>query len=238
MLPLETLATSSSAAVAWLAAIWHRQTQQSSNSIHHSNNCNSFGKQNAHTLSCIHSSYSTITKWVAVASSSCARTLGKVPQFILHLYFFSFFLIFFFKWRSFCAHQFPLFSQDQSTVAKRAETTVAKCPWQVAHEFVSPTGSHTMYGWYRLPNPTPWVKCACKFICNLPPAPLTEWLGSFTCHCGNTSVEQTLNKSQRGQLTLEKKILPLLLLGTEPMTFWSQGRPSTNWAIPTNWALP
>ena len=29
----------------------------------------------------------------------------------------------------------------------------------------------------------------------LPPALLAEWLGSFTCYCGNTRVERILNKS-------------------------------------------
>ena len=32
--------------------------------------------------------------------------------------------------------------------------------------------------------------------CNLPPALLAEWPGSFTCHCGNIGVERTSNKSQ------------------------------------------
>ena len=50
-------------------------------------------------------------------------------------------------------------------------------------------------------------------MCNLPPALWAEWLGSFTCHCGNTGVEQTPNKSQHTKLTLEKKIFPLLLPG-------------------------
>ena len=31
------------------------------------------------------------------------------------------------------------------------------------------------------------------------------------CYCGNKGVERTLNKSQYTKLTLEKKILPLLL---------------------------
>ena len=34
---------------------------------------------------------------------------------------------FFFKWRSALAHQFHFLGQDQSTVAQRAETTVAEC---------------------------------------------------------------------------------------------------------------
>ena len=31
---------------------------------------------------------------------------------------------------------------------------------------------------------------ACVFNCNLPPALLAEWPGSFTCYYGNTGVEQ------------------------------------------------
>ena len=56
-----------------------------------------------------------------------------------------------------------------------------------------------------------WVKDVCMFRCNLPPALLTEWPGSLTCHCGNTGVERTPNKSQHRKLTLEKKIPPPLL---------------------------
>ena len=41
-----------------------------------------------------------------------------------------------------------------------------------------------------------WVKSVCVFRCNLPLAPLAEWPGSFTCHCGNTVVERTPNNSQ------------------------------------------
>ena len=36
----------------------------------------------------------------------------------------------------------------------------------------------------------------CVFRCNLPPAFLAEWPGLFTCHCGNTGVEWTPNKSR------------------------------------------
>ena len=56
-------------------------------------------------------------------------------------------------------------------------------------------------------------------MCNLPPALLAEWLGSFMCHCGNTRVEQTTNKSQHMKLTLEKKIFLPLLLGFELATY-------------------
>ena len=41
-----------------------------------------------------------------------------------------------------------------------------------------------------------WVKGGCLSRCDLPPALLTEWLGSFARDCGNTGVERTPNKSQ------------------------------------------
>ena len=68
-----------------------------------------------------------------------------------------------------------------------------------------------------------WVKDVCLFRCNLPPALLAKWPGSFTCHCGNTGVEQTPNESQHTKLTLEKKILTQLLPGFELATFRSRG---------------
>ena len=40
------------------------------------------------------------------------------------------------------------------------------------------------------------------FGCNLPPALLVKWPGSFTCHCSNTGVERTLNRRQHTKLTL------------------------------------
>ena len=40
------------------------------------------------------------------------------------------------------------------------------------------------------------------------------------------------NKSQHRKLTLEKKILPLLMQGFEHATFWSQVWCSNHWAIP------
>ena len=62
-----------------------------------------------------------------------------------------------------------------------------------------------------------WVRGVCMFSCNLPPALLAEWLGPFTCHCSNTGVEGTLNKSQHTKFTLKKKIFPLLL----QLVFWT-----------------
>ena len=67
-----------------------------------------------------------------------------------------------------------------------------------------------------------WVKGACIIRYNLPPALLAEWWGSFMCHCSNTGMEQTPNKSQHINLTLEKKILQPLLPGFELPTLRSQ----------------
>ena len=38
----------------------------------------------------------------------------------------------------------------------------------------------------------PHTQGVCVFSCNLPPALLAEWPGSFTCYCGNTGVERIL----------------------------------------------
>ena len=69
-----------------------------------------------------------------------------------------------------------------------------------------------------------WVKGVCVFRCNLPSVLLAEWPGFLTCHCGNTGVERTPNKSQHTKLTLEKTILLPLLPGFELATFRSGGR--------------
>ena len=50
------------------------------------------------------------------------------------------------------------------------------------------------------------------------------------CHCGNTGVERTPNKSQRTKLTLEKKILPPPLPGFELAAFRSRVRRSNQQA--------
>ena len=54
------------------------------------------------------------------------------------------------------------------------------------------------------------------FRCNLPPA--------FMCHCRNTGMERTPNKSQHTNLTLEKNILLPLLRRFELATFRSRVR--------------
>ena len=76
------------------------------------------------------------------------------------------------------------------------------------------------------------VKGVCVFRCNLPPALLAEWPGSFTCHCGNAGLERTPNKSQHTKLTLEKIILPPLLPGFELAIFRSRVWRSNQQAIP------
>ena len=78
------------------------------------------------------------------------------------------------------------------------------------------------------PAPTHWVKGVCRFRRNLPPALLAERPGSFTCHCNNTKVEETLNKTQHTNLSLKKRILLLLLLGFKLTTFRSQVQRSTD----------
>ena len=90
------------------------------------------------------------------------------------------------------------------------------------------------YAWTTAVSPLRfrWVKGVCVIKCNLPLALFAEWPGSFTCHCGNTGLEHTRNKSQNRNLTLEKKILPLLLPGFEHATFPSRVRRSNQQDIP------
>ena len=77
-----------------------------------------------------------------------------------------------------------------------------------------------------------WVKSACVIRCNLPPAVLAEWLGSFTSHSENTGSERTSNKSQHRKFTLGKKILPLPPPRIEPATFRLWVRRCANWVTP------
>ena len=59
--------------------------------------------------------------------------------------------------------------------------------WQVACELFS-GWVPTLYLHRGIVNPfrLRWVKGVCVFRCNLPPALLAEWPGSFTSQCGNT----------------------------------------------------
>ena len=61
-----------------------------------------------------------------------------------------------------------------------------------------------------------WVNGVCVFRCNLPRALLAEWPGSFTCHCGNTRVERTPNKSNLS--TTSPALLPTSYRGSR--TLW------------------
>ena len=61
--------------------------------------------------------------------------------------------------------------------------------------------------------------------------------GSFTGICGNIGVEETLSKSKHTKLTLEKKILWLLLPGFELTAFWSWVWRSYQQAIPEHYTL-
>ena len=89
-------------------------------------------------------------------------------------------------------------------------TTVAECSLLSCVRARFRIGSHTIYLDSGTVSPLRlrWVKGACKFRCNLPPALLAERPGSFTCHCGNTGVKRTPNKSQHTKLTLRRKFSP------------------------------
>ena len=93
-------------------------------------------------------------------------------------------------------------------------------PWWVACELVLwqvrtlCLGSLVRQLWVR------WIKGVHEYRCNLPPALVTEWPRSFTCHCSNRGVEQTpKKKSQHTKLTLEKKVLLPLLPGFKLASF-------------------
>ena len=81
-----------------------------------------------------------------------------------------------------------------------------------------------MSGRHSQPTPTSMGQ-GCMRVCHL-----HSWQNDrfFTCHCGSTGVKRTPIKSQHTKLTLEKKILPPLLLGFELATFRSRVRCSTN----------
>ena len=95
-----------------------------------------------------------------------------------------------------------------------AEYSLTSCLWVCFW-----VGPHTMPGQQ---HSQPTLDFICMFRCNLPPALLAEWLGSFMCRCSNTGVEQIPNKSQHTKLMTEKKILPPLLPRFKLTTFWSQ----------------
>ena len=104
--------------------------------------------------------------------------------------------------------------------------------WHVS-SFPEEVPSLCLDGGIVSPRRLRWVKGVCVFRCNLPPALLTEWPGSFTCHCGNTGVERTPNKNQHTKLTMQKKNSPAAPAGirtrnlsiTSPV-FYQQATPA------------
>ena len=75
----------------------------------------------------------------------------------------------------------------------------------------------------------PCTSLQCHFIQShaniLPPALLAEWPRSFLHATAVTwGCSGYWNKSEHRQLTVGKKIIPLLLPGLEPETFWSRSR--------------
>ena len=86
-------------------------------------------------------------------------------------------------------------------------------PWLVACELISwLVPSLCLDRGIVSPLRLRWIN-GVHFRRNLPHAPLAEWPGPFACHCGNTGVERTPNKSQHRNLTLEKKIPPAASAG-------------------------
>ena len=83
-------------------------------------------------------------------------------------------------------------------------------PWWVACELVSwQVPVLCLHSSILSPLRLHWVKAACMFRCNLPHALLAEWPGFFTCHCGNTGVKWTPNKSQPAEkVNFGKEISP------------------------------
>ena len=68
------------------------------------------------------------------------------------------------------------------------------------------------------------------FSCNLPPALLTEWPGSFACYCGNRGVEEIPKWVSTKSWPCEENS-PAASAGLELATFRSRVRRSNHWAI-------
>ena len=143
---------------------------------------------------------------VVVALSAPARISGKCLT-IPHLR-----LLF-----CFCCFQveigsripIPFFWQDQSTVAQWAQMIVAEsslinCVWTVSGEVPTLCLDSDIVSPLWLCE----VKGVCIFRCNLPPALLAEWPGSFMLWCGKTGVERTMNKSQHTNFLLIFNFFP------------------------------
>ena len=128
---------------------------------------------------------------------ACNNFLKNVGPFIPCLPLFFFFLV------EISSHTLiPLFMPGSVKLAQQAEMTVAECSPTVCMWAHFQIGSHTMpWQWNSQPAPT-LLGQECMRV----------------CPCGNTGMERTLNKSQHTELTLERKILLLLLPGFELAT--------------------
>ena len=118
-------------------------------------------------------------------------------------------------------------------MAQRPETTVSECCRASCVWARFRIGSHTIPGQrYSQPTPTSPGQGCMRVQCNVPPALLAEWPGSFKCHCSNTWVEGPPNKNRQTKLILEEKILPPLLPGFELATFRPRDRRPHQQAVP------
>ena len=119
---------------------------------------------------------------------------------------------FFLRWRLVHVHRFHTMTGSVHS----SSVSWNDCGWMFLDKLcvsLSPDRSPTLCLDSSIVSPIQLhrVKGICMFKCNLPPALLAEWPGSFICRCGNTGVEWAPNNSQPTILTLEKKILPPLL---------------------------
>ena len=114
---LRGVGTGTSALVAWC---WHRNICSC---------CVVLAQEHLFLLRGVGTGTSVLVTWCWRWLFPRLRGFGRnVPPFISRLRIYLFILFFIFlKWRLARAHQFHSFCQDQSTVAQRAETTVAEC---------------------------------------------------------------------------------------------------------------
>ena len=126
---------------------------------------------------------------VVVTFFSCARILGECSTINSPPALFFFFLV-----EISSRRLIPLFRPGSAHNGSASwddcdRVFVTSCVW--ARFLIN---SHTLPGQRHSPLWLRWVKGVFVFRCNLPPALLAEWLGSFMCHCGNTRLERTPNK--------------------------------------------
>ena len=122
--------------------------------------------------------------------------------------------------------------RDRSTEAQWAQMTVTEyslmnCVW--AHFLTGPMlcldSSIVSPLWLH------WAKGARMYRCNLPPAFLVEWPGSFMCHCSNTGMERTPNKESAHKVDSGEENSPTASAG-----IWTHNLLITSLALqPTNY---